>query len=271
MYSAREQYETINKVVVKDGDTKRIDCPFCGSKKTLTISRLEGALVWNCYEASCTASGSKRVGYGLDTIKHKFNKGPAPSINKRAHPIPEVNSCINNHEHVLKYIKDNNCVNAVDEGAIKITYDPAKDRALFWMNGNTGAVGRTLKRGVTPKWLSYGDTQGVLAVGDRDIAIVVEDAASACAVYATGKYTGVSLLGTNVSPLQRTQLNRYSKLIICLDKDASKKAISIYRGLSAYVDTQVCFITEDLKYMRPANILETIDARGALNVKENNP
>jgi ribosomal protein L37AE/L43A/5S rRNA maturation endonuclease (ribonuclease M5) len=259
MYSRKEQYEIISKVSVRDDDTKRINCPFCGGKYTLTISKRDGSLIWNCYKASCSASGGKRVGYGLDALKRKFNNNEPSSIHKRIYPLPEVNSSIEHHEHVIKYIDDNNCRKAFDDGAIKITYDPAKDRVLFWMNSDEGAVGRTLTTGVKPKWLSYGDTQGVLSVGNKDTVIIVEDAASACAVYATGVYTGLALLGTNVSSLQRIQLNQYKKLIICLDKDASKKAIRISRSLSGTVNTTVCFIREDFKYLSPYKILEEID------------
>jgi ribosomal protein L37AE/L43A len=259
MYSRKEQYEVISKVSVKDDDTKRINCPFCGGKYTLTISKREGSIIWNCYKASCSASGGKRVGYGLDAIKRKFNGDTSTGIYKRTYPIPEVNSAVDHHEHVIQYIDDNNCRKAYDDGAIKITYDPAKNRTLFWMNDNTGAVGRSLQSDVKPKWLSYGDTQGILSVGEHNTAIVVEDAASACSVYATGQYTGVALLGTNISPVQRAQLRKYSNLIICLDKDANKKAIKICKGLSGYINSRVCFIQEDLKYMKPIKILERIN------------
>ena len=259
MYNRKEQYEVISTVSVRDDDTKRINCPFCGGKYTLTISKRDGSLIWNCYKASCSASGGKRVGYGLDAIKRKFNNNEPSGIRKRIYPLPEVNSSIEHHEHVIKYIDDNNCRKAFDDGAIKITYDPAKDRTLFWMNNDSGAVGRSLTSGVKPKWLSYGDTQGVLSVGNQDTAIVVEDAASACAVYATGKYTGVALLGTNISPVQRSQLRRYIKLIICLDKDASRKSIVLLRQLQGVVSCGVKFLDHDLKWYDGTEITKIIN------------
>jgi ribosomal protein L37AE/L43A len=222
MYSRKEQYEVISRVSVKDDDTKRINCPFCGGKYTLTISKRNGSLIWNCYKASCSASGGKRVGYGLDAIKRKFNGDTSTGVYKR-------------------------------------TYDPAKDRTLFWMNENTGAVGRALRTGIKPKWLSYGDTQGILSVGSQDTALVVEDAASACAVYATGKYTGVALLGTNISPLQRNQLKAFTKLIICLDKDASRKSIVLLRQLQGVADCTVKFLTNDLKWYDNSGIIKLVD------------
>lgn len=259
MYSRKEQYEVISKVSVTDDDTKRINCPFCGGKYTLTISKREGSLIWNCYKASCSASGGKRVGYGLDAIKRKFDGSTSTGIYKRTYPLPEVNSSVEHHEHILKYIDDNNCRKAIDEGAIKITYDPSKDRVLFWMNENSGAVGRSMQKNVKPKWLSYGNTQGLLSVGNQDVGIVVEDAASACAVYATGKYTGVALLGTNISPLQRIQLRLYKKLIICLDKDASRKSVMLLRQLQGVVSCTVKFLNHDLKCYDELGIIRLID------------
>lgn len=259
MYSRKEQYEVISKVRVRDDDTKRINCPFCGGKYTLTISKRDGSLIWNCYKASCSASGGKRVGYGLDAIKRKFNNDEPSGIHKRIYPLPEVNSSIEHHEHVIKYIDDNNCRKAFDDGAIKITYDPAKDRTLFWMNDDSGAVGRALQKDIKPKWLSYGNTKGVLSVGNQDVAIIVEDAASACAVYATGKYTGVALLGTNISPVQRIQLKAYTKLIICLDKDASRKSIVLLRQLQSVASCKVKFLDHDLKWYDGVGITKILN------------
>jgi DNA primase len=91
------------------------------------------------------------------------------------------------------------------------------------------------------------------------ISIVVEDAASACAVYATGKYTGVALLGTNISPLQRNQLKAFTKLIICLDKDASRKSIVLLRQLQGVADCTVKFLTNDLKWYDNSGIIKLVD------------
>ena len=259
MYSRKEQYEVINRVNIRDDETKRTDCPFCGGKYTLTITKRDGGLIWNCYKASCSASGAKRVGYGLDALKRKVEGLKPNVIERRTTPLPNVTSSIENHDHAMEYLYNNNCDKAYEDKAIKITYDPGRDRILFWMNKNEGAVGRGLSNNIKPKWLSYGNTTGVLSVGTAPTAIVVEDAASACSVYATGKYTGVALLGTNLSSLQRKQLSYFKSVIICLDKDASKKAIKLNRGLSGYTNSSVRFIDEDFKNMSRTSILEVVN------------
>lgn len=261
MYNTREQYSVLENIRIKDGDTRRVDCPFCGGRYTLTVSKKDGAVVWNCYKASCPAKGGKRVGYSLEAIK---NRNTLQRISRKdtperiRTPLPTVNSDPHHHDEVMEYLDDNNCIQAFEDGAIKLTYDPAKNRALFWMNDGTGAVGRTLSPGVKPKWLSYGDTSGVLSVGNSEIAVVVEDAASACSVYTTGVYTGVALLGTNVSPQQKRQLMGYKRIVICLDKDATTKAIRLAERLSGVVPTTVRFLNEDLKYLSSTEIKERI-------------
>jgi len=255
----REQYEVLEGIRLKDSESVRTDCVFCGGKKTLTVSRLDGRLVWNCYKASCDAKGGKRVGRSIENIKAKLaNPEHKEKVSKWIRPLPEITSSPRAHEKVITFLTQNHSYAAWLSGACKITYDPAQDRVLFYMNGNLGAVGRTLRNGVKPKWLSYGDTSGVLAVGDSDTAVVVEDAASACAVYTTGIYTGVALLGTNISQEQRNQLKKYARVIICLDKDASTKALTMARKLSSVVPTTVRMLTEDLKYLSPTSIMEVL-------------
>lgn len=261
MLNRKEQYSVLENVRCKEGETKRVDCPFCGGRYTLTISRKEGSLIWNCYKASCSAKGGKRVGYSLEAIKGKssLKATTVPTANRIRTPLPTMNADPSNHEAVMEYLDDNNCIKAYEDNAIKLTYDPAKNRVLFWMNQGQGAVGRTLSSGVKPKWLSYGDTTGVLAVGNQPTAVVVEDAASACSVYTTGIYTGVALLGTNVSPQQKRQLMAYERIIICLDKDATIKALRLRERLSGLVSTGVKFLDDDLKYLSPNEIKERID------------
>lgn len=255
----REQYAELANIRLKDSESKRIDCLFCGGKKTLTVSRLDGKLVWNCYKASCNAKGGKRVGRSIEGIKAKLaNPDHKQTVSKWIRPLPEVTSSPAGHEKVVTFLTKNHSYAAWLAGAVKIAYDPQQDRVLFYTNGNTGAVGRTLRNGDRPKWMSYGDTSGILSVGDCDTAVVVEDAASACAVYTTGIYTGVALLGTNVSAEQRSQLSKYKQIIVCLDKDARSKGLRLAKSLRAIVPTTVRMLEEDFKYLEPDQILKVL-------------
>jgi hypothetical protein len=125
------------------------------------------------------------------------------------------------------------------------------------MNEGEGAVGRSPDPEKKPKWLAYGDVSGIYTIGSGPTAVVVEDAISACAVSRIPEYTGVALLGTNLSPLQKTQLRRFERVIICLDKDASQKSLLLARRLEGpRTEATVRFLENDLKYLTETQIKE---------------
>ena len=57
---------------VRNGETKRVDCPACKGRKTFTITNNMGSLMWNCYKATCDVSGRKRVRLSTEDIKKSF-------------------------------------------------------------------------------------------------------------------------------------------------------------------------------------------------------
>tara|TARA_R110000796_G_scaffold147085_1_gene263889 strand:+ start:3300 stop:3782 length:483 start_codon:yes stop_codon:yes gene_type:complete len=152
----------------------------------------------------------------------------------------------------MKYLDENGCLYAYSNSLIKIRYAPADNRCLFLSENGEGAVGRTMGESI-PKWMSYGDTN-LLTVGTSNHAVIVEDAPSACAVAATEMYTGVAILGTNLSTKQKHSLKQYKSITICLDNDAKKKAINLLRQLRGLVPCTVRFITKDLKYCQTVEI-----------------
>ena len=54
-------YSLVLQLELRDGETKRMDCPNCNGYKTFTATNNMGSLVWNCYKASCSVSGGGRV------------------------------------------------------------------------------------------------------------------------------------------------------------------------------------------------------------------
>ncbi len=103
-------------------------------------------------------------------------------------------------------------------------------------------------KGTKPKWKAYGDTSELFTVGVSQIGVIVEDAASACAVAATGEYSGICLLGTHLNREQkRTIVEQYENVIISLDKDASRKSIVILQELRGLIRASVKFLEVDLK------------------------
>ena len=262
MYNRQEQIEIIQSIKVSEGESKTIDCPFCHGKKKFSITNNDGTVLWNCYKASCSIRGAYRKGMTLSLARNKTQKLIKPN-NETTRSLPAVLSNPMYHPHMLVYLENNNCIGALENGLVNIKYDPVSNRCLFMMNNDQGAVGRSLGN-TKPKWMSYGDTTGLLTVGTSNTGIIVEDAPSACAVSSTGMYTGIAILGTNLSTKQKQTLKTYKKLVICLDNDAKKKSILLLGQLQGLVDCTVRFISKDLKYCRSEDIVNVIEERPGL-------
>lgn len=259
-YSYSDIKNTISNIRIKEGETKRIDCPFCGGKNTFTLTRRDGGKVWNCYKASCKASGGMGGTRTLPTIKkrlvERLNASETPSrINP--YPIPDTVSGIEHHPEAIAYLKSVHCLEAVESGLVKVSYHPKENRVLFWMNKGAGCVGRALDDR-KPKWRVFGDTTGVFTCGKGSVAVVVEDAASACAVGTLPGYTGVSLLGTHIDGLKKRQLMAFDRVILCLDNDASKKSIELLSKVQGLVPATVRFLRTDLKWLDHEQIQELL-------------
>jgi hypothetical protein len=264
MYALAEQRETLSSIRLKDGETKRMDCPFCYGKGTFTITRKDGNRVWNCYKASCTASGGQGDTRSLASLKKavvgrsEHPQGPFNgSIRINPNPIPPIITSVDNHPEILAYLSQVNVLEAVLKDIAKVSYAPKEHRVMFWMNDGQGCVGRALD-GRKPKWKCYGNTSGIYTCGSGSTAVVVEDAASACAVGVITGYTGVALLGTHLDHIQKRQLVSYERLIICLDNDASSKSIKLLRKVEGLVPSTIRFLRDDIKWMNKAQIEEIL-------------
>lgn len=257
--SINDQRTTLDSIKLRDGETKRINCPFCGGNNTFTLSLLNGKRVWNCYKASCSAHGAHSVVRSLDTIRTRLNGPLNGTVHINPIPIPSILSTPTEHDRVVWYLEQVHSFDAYLKGLVDISYAPKENRVLFFMNKGEGAVGRALDSR-KPKWKVYGNTQGIFTCGSGKTAVLVEDAASACSVGILPEYSGVSLLGTNMSPIQKRQLMSYERVIICLDNDASKKSVRILSKLEGLVPATVRFLRDDLKWLSPTQIEEVLGA-----------
>jgi hypothetical protein len=252
MYSYREQLELLKPIRIRDGESKRIDCPFCGGRGTFTLSNIDGRKVWNCYKASCPSSGSVATEMSLDTIKRRLSGTPADASRPLV-ALPTLLSDPKNHDNVLTYLDKVGSLYAYEQGLIQIKFAPAENRVLFFFHHKLGAVGRALDDR-KPKWKAYGDVSGLLSVGSGQVAVLVEDAASACSVARLPLCSGCALLGTSVSVTHKAQLRAYTRVIIALDKDASRKAVELSKKLEGLLDVRIAMLDEDLKYLSIATI-----------------
>lgn len=263
----KHQLEYIKQLGIPSNTQTRMDCPFCLNKNTFSINTEDGKIMWRCYHANCKIGGTTERPLSPEDIE-KFLE--LSSTNSPAEPkvmswtIPKHFTNIQSSEKCLAYVKENNCYSSYLEGIVSIYYDPRKDRAVFIIKKDgepVSAVGRSLNPIVMPKWFNYNKNNIPFTCGDNDIAVVVEDCASACAV--SHVHTGVALLGTTLKEEYSLYLSQnFKKVIIALDRDATKKAFDLSKGLRYLVDTEVKVLEEDLKYLNKEKIKELFDVTG---------
>jgi ribosomal protein L37AE/L43A len=241
-----------------EGNSVRINCPSCG-KKTFTISKIHGKLLWNCYVASCKISGAMKTERSKTEIASQIAATITHYHTHGNFSVPAQFTPFSENERALRYLEKNNCIDAYKNQRARILYDPKQDRVVFLVqkNGITyDAIGRALQRGVVPKWYRYGKSQKLFTAGNHSQAVLVEDAASACAISPVA--TGVALLGTNMKDADLTQLREFNKVFVCLDPDATRKALDIQKYLSYFVSSIIIRINDDLKYYEPQEIRQLL-------------
>jgi len=63
-------------------------------------------------------------------------------------------------------------------------------------------------------------------------------------------------MGTNLPNEYLTTLKKYSKIVIALDRDASKKAIELTKHIKLFVPASLTFLEKDVKNMELDKIME---------------
>ena len=265
-YNKNEINNLISKLDENDlFATLRQDCPYCGGRNTLTITRMpaSGKIVWNCYKARCSVRGSKKdmnpkilrqiIQSRTSTESKTRNTTESKKEEVIKNPMPKILSSLEYHPETIDFLKENNSYKAYEDCLLPIFYEPTQERIVFCNQKMTGGIGRTLNLRRKPKWLVYGSradmpvvsVKETTTISDSYTMVLVEDVLSACAVYEhcsehtdlSTALVGTALLGTNLSTscinsLKKEEPN-LNKFIICLDADASKKAIEIKIQLQA--------------------------------------
>ncbi len=246
----------LNNITLNNGDTKRMDCPECGGRKTFTITNNMGSIIWNCYKAGCSVSGGKRVNLTAEDIRRSLG-----SVAEQTHSIK-----LDTPEHI---VVDYDKVDAfckewdLDPKQLGLMYDVKEDRVVFPIvhaNVMRDATGRSVTNRI-PKWKRYGNCGLPYVFGRGKTAIVVEDCISAAIVGATEMgsgcsdddgFVGVAVLGTSLSEVHRQYLSQFSTAIIALDPDALTKALQFAKELRGHVsNVKVLRLQDDLKYRKP--------------------
>ena len=173
MYSYRDQIEVIERIKVKEGEHKTLDCPFCGGTKKFTIDRLhDGRLVCNCFKASCNVRGSRSYGRSPKAAKAYTAGIKQSKPARKVLLLPEFTTRVENRKDPMEYLSSVYSSEAYKAGLIDIRYDPKSKRVLLYNKDKTGAVGRALAFG--PKWLGYGDTSRGIYVGKSNVRVLLK-------------------------------------------------------------------------------------------------
>jgi len=260
------QMKIINGMAVQPNTDVRIDCPFCFHSNTFTLKNIDGKIMWNCFHASCNAKGKISRDMSPEELK-KFLSSEELSLqnkmksnNKIKWNPPDYFTSVYSCNRALNYIKNNNCLDAMQKGLAKIMYDPRRDRVVFLIkeqNKVINAIGRAITSDNYPKWYVYGKKSNPFVCGNHRDAVLVEDCASACAV--SNVITGIALLGTSLPEEYIPYLKKYNKVLIAFDRDATVKALDLSSRLCYNVsNVQVILLEDDLKYFDEDKIREIL-------------
>jgi hypothetical protein len=235
--------QLIKSLNVPSGMSKRFDCVSCGGRNSLGVSNRNGTLSWNCFRASCRTRGRLGTTVTLSDLRSlKLQKDDPPFV------LPEYFTYVSNEDAIV-WLKRYNCNHAITKKLVEVRYDPRDNRLVFLIKNKQGdlidAAGRSLTDGSGPKWRRYGRSRYPLVVGRKDNAILVEDAASACAVSGLG--TGVCLLGTHLTTEAISAMRDFTSCTIALDPDAKLKALKLQKQLEGYLPTKVALLPDDPK------------------------
>lgn len=264
MKLTKEIKEYICDQNIMSGQTTTATCPFCHKEKKMSITKDRGCMLYHCYSASCGAQGRINIGLTANDVRVIINSravdAPPHHIEMRRMPswVP-----VTQYETAVRYLKANHCWEAYVAG-YPIYYDVKLSRVVFpaFIGGKmVDACGRTLifkkngERLQIPKWFRYNKSGLPLFVNPMkhdNVLVIVEDAASACAISRVAK--ACALMGTNLTPQAKLAIinsmgEGIKKIIVCLDKDATHKALKLVTELSSHVETIARVLPDDAKYL----------------------
>ena len=253
-YSYQDQISIIKDIRIKENDSRRIICPFCLGVNTFTVTNKLGDILWNCYKASCGVKGIYKGLASVESLRAKLNS----TVTKETiikNPIPSILSDIRNHKFVMDWLENNNSLTEALQNKVCIKYSPKERRVLFFYPDQIGALGRTLIPNHKPKWKQFGDTSSLFIAGQGNLAVVVEDCASAVSVSRLPNVTGIALSGTNMSTKHKHILSKYKYITIALDMDAQRKAKELVSQLTPFSTLTTTLIDKDVKYFTMSELL----------------
>lgn len=250
------KYDKIIKQLASSmtSDSQYFDCPACGKRVKLGISIKPEGILYHCFSNSCTLNKSRLLSSGMSTttISDILNRKPKEE-SKATFELPTYLLPGFASENSLKMALKYDLIEAHTHKIFRTDYDPRLDRQVFYYRNNktnavVGAMGRALRPHNRPKALIYPNSQKTPWIcGNFEEAVIVEDIFSAVKCFNIGK-TGVALSGTSLALEYVSLFTKYKHIYICLDKDASIKALEMKKILDIFnKSVSICLLEKDLK------------------------
>lgn len=246
-----------DKADIYMGQTKRADCPVCKRKNTFTYTREYYGCLYNCYSADCKTSGVHRTVMSSDSLRNAIIRTKDTEI--PIFEVPDYFKPITSSTYCVNMLDRYGCSKYLEHYEQSLRYDPKEDRLVFLIHNpacytSIDAVGRSLSS-ASPKWKRYGKSSRGFHVNGGNITIVVEDCFSAANLY--GDFEALALMGTTLTYEHiKTLINCINPVVICLDKDATSKALEMRKVLRpllwAMQKLKVHMLQKDIKNMTPA-------------------
>jgi hypothetical protein len=243
----------------------RMDCPACSHKNTFSVSEVNGERLWYCFHADCDVKG--RTGFRIrkDTPYHPLlakvkPANPRLDTYEGSFELPDTFVSLSREPDAESYVRRVNAYEAYRNGLADIRYDFRSKRVVYLVRHNNrivDAAGRALDKNVKPKWWRYGKSGHPFVCGSGRIGVLLEDCASACSV--SDILSGIALLGTSLVDSYIPTLRTYDRLVVALDKDATKKALGLVRRLRAIRPTSLVILDKDVKEMTTDERKRTFD------------
>lgn len=232
---------------VQPNTSQRHDCPMCGGRKTFSVTNNNGELLWNCFHASCDLRGRSGMRMTLDNADDflRLHQKILRSVEEEV-PFTKPTTWKKPNAEAQKFFDSVYTTGRYND----LYYDLKRNRAVYGIRDPNGVlvdgIGRTLEF-ARPKWYRYANYHGGFTCGSSDVACVVEDVPSAVAI--SDWITGYALMGTSIRDEHIEQLKKYRTVIVALDHDATDKAIKIASNIGKHIQTDVLFLSKDLKSM----------------------
>ena len=249
----------INDLNISEGDSIRSDCPSCRGRKTFTVTKMEGKVLYNCYKLGCNTRGVEATGYTKREIGERLSRlqDDTPSVDEFIMP--------DHITHDISNYKLQNFIKRWNISDVYVMYDVRDDRIVFPIRDSRGklidAIGRSLSYS-SIKWMRYGGEADYYLSGSKSFAcaIVVEDVISALIASKLFQVTGVAILGTSLSLKHKQLLSKYEKVLVALDPDATSKTLSYTLDLRNYVKSvSAVGLCDDIKYKNKKDLIKIED------------